>query len=212
MEQNPQGGTSMTAQNKLVERVKGILMNPQKEWTAINAEPANPTNITISYLLPLTLIGVVAAFIGYGLIGINIGFGIKVKSMGLGIQLAIAWAVRSILGVYILAFIIDALAPNFGSEKNFGKSFQAAAYAATPGLVAGIFLILPSLAIIAMLAGFYGLYLLYVGLPILKKTTEDKKTNYFVVVILVAIAVNIVLYVIQNQIFRPGASYTSISY
>jgi hypothetical protein len=212
MEQNPQGGTSVTTQNKLVERVKNILMNPQKEWLVINGEPANPTTITMSYLLPLTLIGVVAAFIGYGLIGVSIGFGIKVKSMELGIKIAISWAIRSIAGVYILAFIIDALAPNFGSDKNFGKSFQLAAYAATPGLVAGIFLILPSLAIIAMLAGLYGLYLLYVGLPILKKTTEDKKTNYFVVVILVAIAVNVVLYVIQNQIFPLRPSYSSLSY
>lgn len=210
MEQNPQGGTSVAAPNKLVERVKGIILNPQKEWQLINAETPNPTAISMTYLLPLVLIGVVAAFIGYGLIGVSLGYGFKLKSTELGIRIALSWAIRSFAGAYILAFIIDALAPNFGSDKNFGKSFQLAAYAATPGLVAGIFLILPSLAIIALLAGLYGLYLLYVGLPILKKTTEDKKTNYFLIVIGVSIVVNIILYVIQNQI--TPLRYTALSY
>lgn len=185
----------------LIDRVKNILLTPQKEWAVINAEPANPPSITTTYILPLALIGAVAAFIGFALIGINVPYGPNYKSTELGIKIALATFVRSIAGVYIMAFIIDALAPNFGSEKNFGKSFQVAAYTATAGLVAGIFLILPSLAIIAMLGGLYGLYIMYLGLPILKKTPEDKKVNYFVVCLVVAIVVGIVLSVIQNAIF-----------
>ena len=208
MEQNPQGSAPLSASNNLVERVKSILITPQKEWQAINAEPANSTGITMTYLLPLVLIGVVAAFVGYGLIGVNYGFGLKVKSMDLGIRMAISWAVRGIAGVYILAFIVDALAPNFGSQKNFGKSFQLAAYASTPGLVAGMFLILPSLAIIALLAGIYSLYLLYIGLPVLKSTAEDKKMNYFLVVLGVCILVNIILYVIQNELISTRPTIT----
>ena len=187
----------------LIERVKNILTTPPKEWQVISTEPANPSVISTTYLLPLVLIGTVAAFIGYGLIGINIGFGIKIKSMDLGIKMAIGYAIRSFAGVFILAFIIDALAPNFGSTKDFGKSFQVAAYTSTAGLVAGVFLILPSLAIIALLAGLYGLYLLYIGLPIIKKPAEDKKMNYFLIVLAVAIVVGILLNYIQNQLFYP---------
>jgi len=190
----------------LIERVKNILTTPQKEWQTINGEPGNPSAISTTYLLPLVLIGTVAAFIGFGLIGISFGWGVKIKSTELGIKMAIGYAIRSFASIFILAFIIDALASNFGSEKNFGKSFQVAAYSATPGLVAGIFLILPSLAIIALLAGLYGLYLLYVGLPILKKTPEDKKMTYFLIVLVVAIVVGILLNYIQNQIFYPKAT------
>src|SRR6266446_6665673 len=192
----------------LIDRVKNILTTPQKEWQVINGEPGNPSAITTTYLIPLILIGTVAAFIGFGLIGMSIGF-FKFKSTELGIKMAIGYAIRSLAGIFILAFIIDALAPNFGAEKNFGKSFQVAAYCSTASLVAGIFLILPSLAIIALLAGLYGLYLLYVGLPILKPTKEkDKATTYFLIILVVAIVVGILLNYIQNQIFYPRASLT----
>ncbi len=187
----------------LIERVKNILTIPPKEWQVINGENDDSTKITISYLLPLVAIGTIAAFIGFGLVGMNFGWGIKLKSTEFGIKMALGFAVRSIVSVYILAFIIDALAANFGSEKNFNKSFQVAAYSTTAGLVASVFLILPSLAVIAALAGLYGLYLLYVGLPILKKTPEDKKINYFVVVLVVAIVINLLLTYLQNQLFYP---------
>jgi len=191
----------------LIDRVKNILTTPQKEWQIINGEPGNPPTITTTYLIPLILIGTVAAFIGFGLIGISLGFGFKIKSTELGIKMAIGYAIRSIVSIYVLAFIIDALAPNFGAEKNFGKSFQVAAYCSTAGLVAGIFLILPSLAIIALLAGLYGLYLLYIGLPILKPTKEkDKATTYFLIILVVAIVVGFLLNYIQNQIFYPRTS------
>lgn len=200
------GSSSGTTQKNLIDRVKNILTAPQKEWQVINAEPANPGSITVSYLLPLILVGAVAAFIGFGLIGINIGF-LKIKSTEFGIKMAIGYAIRSLLSVYILAFIIDALAPNFGAEKNFGKSFQLAAYSSTASLVAAVLLIIPSIAIIVMLAGLYGLYLLYVGMPILKPTKEaDKKSTYFIVVLIVAIIIGFLLNYLQNELFYPRAT------
>ena len=186
----------------LIDRAKNILLTPQKEWHVINSEPGNATSITTTYVLPLTLIGVLAAFIGYGFFGVGVGI-FKYASVGLGIKMAIGYAIRCIAGVFIMAFIIDAIAPNFGSEKNFDKSFQVAAYSATAALVGGIFLIIPALVILYFLAGLYGLYLLFIGLPILKKTAADKSVNYFVVVLVIWIVVNAVLYYIQNLLFYP---------
>ena len=125
----------------------------------------------------------------------------KIAGVGWGIKMALGYALRSIVSVFILAFIIDALATNFGSEKNFNKSFQVAAYSATAGLVGGIFLIIPGCIILAILASLYGLYLLYVGLPVLKKTPADKAVNYFVVVFVAAIIVWSNLFYLQNFLF-----------
>jgi hypothetical protein len=186
----------------IIDRVKNILITPQKEWQVINSEPGNPAGITTTYLLPLILIGAVAAFIGFGLIGVGVGF-FKIAGAGWGIKMALGYAIRTIISVFILAFIIDALATNFASEKNFNKSFQVAAYSATAGLVGGIFLIVPALAILAMLASLYGLYLLYVGLPILKKTPADKAVTYFVVVLVAAIIIGVILNYLQNLLFYP---------
>lgn len=186
----------------LIDRVKNILLTPQKEWHVINSEPGNTASITTTYILPLTLIGVFAAFIGFGFLGVGIGV-FKIAGVAWGIKMALGYAIRSILGVFIMAFIIDALASNFESEKNFDKSFQVAAYSATAGLVGGIFLIIPALSILVLLASLYGLYLLYLGLPILKKTPADKAVSYFVVVLVVSLIVWVIFYYLQNLLFYP---------
>jgi len=43
------------------------------------------------------------------------------------------------------------------------------------------------------LFGLYGLYLLYIGLPKIKKTPADKQTGYFVVSLIVCIVVYMVV-------------------
>jgi len=187
----------------LIERAKAILTTPKTEWNVINGENDDASKITMTYLLPLILIGTVASFIGFGLIGMNFGWGVKFKSTELGIKLAIGYAIRSAAGIFILAFIIDALAPQFASEKNFNKSFQLAAYSSTATLVAGALMILPSLALLILIAAIYGLYLAYLGLPVLKKTPQDKHVTYFVVILVVSLVVNYILSLIERQIFYP---------
>ena len=93
----------------LIDRVKNILLTPQKEWHVINNEPGNTANITTTYILPLTLIGALAAFIGFGFFGVGIGV-FKITGIGWGIKMALGYAIRSIAGVFIMAFIIDAIA------------------------------------------------------------------------------------------------------
>lgn len=187
----------------LIERAKAILTTPKTEWNVINGESDDASKITMSYLIPLILIGTVASFIGFGLIGVNYGFGFKFRSTELGIKLAISYAIRGVAGVYILAFIIDALAPQFSSEKNFNKSFQLAAYSSTASLVAAVLLILPSLAILILIAAIYGLYIAYLGIPVLKKTSQDKHAVYFVVILVVSFAINLILSFIERQLFYP---------
>lgn len=195
----------------LVDRVKNILTAPQKEFEVINGEAGNAASITSTYVIPLVLIGAVASFIGFGFIGISLGFFGSYHSVGFGVKMAISYAVTGILAVYILAFIIDALAPNYGAEKNFDQSFKVAAYSYTASWVAGIFMIIPSLGLLASLGGLYSLYLLYVGLGVIKKSPEDKKMTYFIIVLVVAIVVSLVLGYISNRLFYPDYGSGSIS-
>lgn len=103
-----------------------------------------------------------------------------------------------------MAFVVDALAPTFKSEKNFGKSFQLAAYSYTAGWVGAVLNIIPSLALIGSLAGLYGLYLLYLGLPKLKKTPEDQVTGYFVASLVTMIVASFVIAMILQSILIPS--------
>ena len=48
--------------------------------------------------------------------------------------------------VYVLALIVDALAPTFGGTKNPIAALKLVAYGSTAGFVGGIFSLMPSLA------------------------------------------------------------------
>ena len=191
----------------LIERAKNILLTPKTEWDVVNNETPDTTKILTTYVIPLVAIGAIAAFIGYGLIGKSY-WGIKVSSTGLGIRYALIALIAGIASTFLLAFVVDALAPTFKSEKNFGKSFQLAAYSYTAGWVGGIFNILPSIAIIGSLAGLYGLYLLYLGLPKLKKTPQDQVTGYFVASLITMIVASFVIGLILTSILISNPAGT----
>ena len=187
----------------LIERAKNILLTPKTEWDVVNNETPDTTKILTTYVIPLVAIGTVAAFIGWGLIGKSY-YGFKFKSTELGIRYALIALVAGIASTFLMAFVVDALAPTFKSEKNFGKSFQLAAYSYTAGWVGGIFNILPSLAIIGSLIGLYGLYLLYLGLPKLKKTPQDQVTGYFIASLVAMIVASFVIGLILTSILIPN--------
>jgi hypothetical protein len=194
----------------LIERAKNILLTPKTEWDVINNETPDTPKILTTYVLPLVAIGAVAAFIGWGLIGKSYGYGIKLKSTEWGIRYAVIALVAGVASTYLTALVVDALAPTFKSEKNFGRSFQLAAYSYTAGWVGGIFNILPSLAIVGSLIGLYGLYLLYIGLPKLKKTPQDQVTGYFVASLVTMIVASFVIGLILAAILVPkiGTTYS----
>jgi hypothetical protein len=187
----------------LVTRAKNMITNPKVEWNIVAAEQPNVNQIITQYVLPLTLLGAVAAFIGYGLIGFSI-LGVHVGGMSWGIYYAINKIILGILSVFITAYVVDLLAPSFASEKDFGRSLQLVAYGATPGLVAAIFAILPFIAGIVAIAGaIYSVYLWYLGLGPIKKTPEDKKVVYLIVAFLVLIVVYSLIGIILSRLLLP---------
>jgi hypothetical protein len=182
----------------LLTRVKNILMSPASEWNVISTETETPHSLLGKYVIPLALIPAIALFIGYGLIGINTVF-IRVAGINWGLIMAVNSFITSILTYYICTYVNDGLAPSFASEKNIGRSAQLVAYASTAVWVSGIFNIIPSLSILGIL-GLYGIYLFYLGIPVMKKTPEDKRIIYMVVSAIVLIVVGLVLNMIVSRV------------
>lgn len=179
----------------LVDRAKNIILTPKTEWPVIASEEPNATAILTGYVIPLALIPAIASLIGYGVIGQ--GF---MNTFAWGIAYAVISFVSTVLGVYLTAFVVDFLAPNFGSQKNFGRAMQLVAYSYTPGWVAGILNIIPALGIIASLAALYGIYLMYLGLPHTMKTPQDKVIIYLVITVVVLIVISAILGMILGGI------------
>jgi len=91
--------------------------------------------------------------------------------------------VLSLAMVFVLALIVDALAPTFGGSKSQISALKVVAYGSTAGFLGGIFSLLPALSILGLLAAFYSIYLIYTGLPVLMKCPKEKAVAYTAVVI-----------------------------
>jgi Yip1 domain len=121
-----------------IERAKNIIASPNKEWDVIALEQPNTSQIITNYVLLLAGAAAIAAFIGYGLVGFNYGIFGRYATIEWGIYYALRVLVGAIVGVFISALVIDALAPSFGSEKNMGRSVQLVAYSYTPAWIGSL--------------------------------------------------------------------------
>lgn len=191
----------------LVDRVRNICVSPGTEWVVIEQERADPATLTISYLAPLAAIGAVAGFIGGSVLRAFMPFmGGGITGVVAGLVGACVGFVVTVVGCFVLAFVINALAPTFGARADFNQAFKTAIYSYTPGLVAGVLQVLPVLgSFIAFVAGLYGLYLLFLGLPITMKAPREKALSYTVVIVVASIAVTIVVSVIVGLFGFLGA-------
>src|SRR3546814_11761750 len=83
--------------------------------------------------------------------------------------------VLSLVMLYVVALIINALAPTFGGQKDQLQAVKVIGYAWTAAWVAGIAAIVPWLGWLIVLAGgIYSIYLLYLGLPPTMKCPPEK--------------------------------------
>src|ERR1700722_18371912 len=105
-------------QSGIVQRARNILLKPAETWSVIAEEPASAGGLFTGYAVILAAIPPVASFIGGPVFGHGI-FGITYRPPFIGALVgAILQYVLSLVGVYIVALIIDALAPTFGGQKN----------------------------------------------------------------------------------------------
>lgn len=201
MNTSPLASTDRAA---LLQRVLDILMRPRDTWLQIDAEDGNPARIYLGYLVFLAAIPAVAGFIGYSLIGVG-AFGISVRvPVVQGLVSMVVGYVLSLAMVYVLALIANMLAPRFQAQQDMGSAFKLVAYASTAGMLGGVFSILPSLAMLGLLAALYSVYLLYTGIPVLMKAPQEKAVGYTAALVVCGILAGIVVG-LATSLVTPGA-------
>ncbi len=190
----------------LVSRVQAIILKPKEEWVKIKAETSTISELFTSFAVILAAIPAIGQFIGFGLIGQRVPF-IGWFRMGIGTSFlrAVFYYVFSLIMVYVLALIINALAPTFSSTPNMVSAMKLAVYSMAPMWVAGILFIIPYLGFLVWIAGLYGLYVLYLGFntPLMDTPTE-KVMGYMLVSIVVAIVLTAIVSIILGAIFAVG--------
>jgi hypothetical protein len=192
----------------LVQRAQAVLLKPKEEWLKIKGESTAIPQLFTSYAMILAAIPPAAQFIGRLLFRSEIPFRhVVVWSFGRAFSNAVLSYVFSLAIVYLFALIIDALAPNFSSVRNLTNAMKLAVYSMTPVWLAGIFYIIPGLGILVLLAGLYGLFLLYEGFETpLMDTPKDRVLGFLVISIIVIVALLIVVRLILEVLILRGVA------
>lgn len=172
----------------LIDRIKGILVEPRNEWIKIAAEPASVQSLYTGWIMILAAIGPLALLLSLH-----------------SIQLAIAQYVLSLIVTFVLAVIVDALAPTFGGTKDFIAALKLTAYSYTAAWLAGIFNLLGILGgVIGLLAAIYAFYTFFLGAPVMNKASPEKAVPFTLVIVLCGIVLGILAgFVLSGMTMMP---------
>jgi len=183
----------------LLARIKNILFTPDAEWEVIEAETATIRGLYVRYACILAAIGPIAQFFGSQIFGYRALWVSYRPPLMTSLATAVVSYVLALGGVFVMAMIIDALAPSFGGQSNRIQAFKVAVYSATAAWITGIFALIPPASALGII-GIYSLYLLYLGAPKLMKTPKDKALVYTIVIVVVAIVVSMAVTLLSGAV------------
>ena len=190
----------------IISRARNLLTSPQNEWQSIASEATTVRDIYLNYLLLVAAVPAIAGFIKLSVIGISVPFlGTMRVGIGAGIGQMLFTYVLSLILIYVVALIIDFLAPYFDAQKNPLHAFKTAAFSYVIVMLAGVGQLIPWIGWLLVLAGsLYGIYLLYLALPTTMQCPKDKAVAYTAVSIVAAIVLGFLVALIVGGVAGVG--------
>jgi len=178
-----------------------LVKNPVGYITQNKDSPATVMGIMVNYVAVLAAIPFIATLIGdlwyYSYFAL---FGFVGSYVAYAFLSAFLTYILDVIAVYVVALVIGFLASNFGSTTTPIKNLKLSAYIFTPAFLIGVLNIIPFLGIVEILGILYGLYILYLGLPIMLNTPKDKVVTYVIGVVVATIVVYAIIGVIIGLI------------
>jgi len=168
---------------------------PAREWIVVAREATKPEPLLLRYALPLAALGPVCGLLRLSVFGFAGSRGAyRVPILTAAIEAVIS-LLLALVGVYVLAQIVNALTRAFGGDPDFEQALKLVTYAYTPIWLAGVFLLLPQfflLRVVSAVVSLYALYLLYLGLPPLLKVPRDNAIGFTAVIAIAAVMLGII--------------------
>lgn len=186
-------------------RVLEVMLRPDEAWPQVAAQPANIPGLYRGLVGPLAAIPALCGFIGVLL------FGVGVFDVGLRPPLGVALAematgyVLTLVAVYLLARVVEVLAPMFGGVGDRLRAFKLVAYAGAPLWISGVLLLYPPLGeLVAVLGGIYSLNILYRGLPEMMGAPHGRRISFFALVLAAALVLWVTFGAVTTRIRDLG--------
>jgi hypothetical protein len=177
---------------RLLERVKCLLWMPKTEWPVIAGESSSIAQLYSGYVMPMAGFAAVMSFIRMSIVGVNLPLGGTIRTPPVaGLFCAVLAFALGLLGLYLVGLIINMLAPGFGGQRDQRQALKTAAYALTPAWLGTVLTFLPLGPLLQLIAGIYGIYVLYLGLPVMMRAKTDKAGEYTVCVVVGTLLVGI---------------------
>jgi hypothetical protein len=162
----------------MIQSLVKLFTNPQEYWREAVTEPGDIKALLVPKMAILAAIPAVAAFLG--LVFGFIRFGFLGAFVGGLASMVLSYVMNIVMWV-ALGFIIDALAPSFGGQRDIGQSMKLATGTVIPMWLGSALSItsVGALGWLGWLAGLgYGAYALYLGLPVMNGTSREKAVGY----------------------------------
>jgi Yip1 domain len=176
----------------LAARIKNIVLTPKSEWRVIQAEPTSVSRLYSGYVMPMAAFAALMSFIRMSVVGVEVPSGGTIRASWVaGLQTSLLTFLLSLGGLYLVGLVINSLASAFGGRPDRRQALKTAAYALTPTWLGTALSFLPLGSLLQFLAGLYGVYVLYIGLPILMQAKEEGAGGYASSVVACALGVGI---------------------
>ena len=159
------------------KHVWGLMARPKDEWKSIRDERCAIGKCYCSHVLLLAALPAIAYFIGTSQVGWVIGTKSVRLSTESSLYIAALTYLTMLVGVFAMGKAIHWMSQTYGAKQNLPQSIALAAYTATPLFLTGIMLIYPILwlnLLIGLMALAYTIYLLYIGVPIMMKISQER--------------------------------------
>ena len=130
----------------LLARVKNIVLAPRSEWPVIAPEPTTIAQLYAGYVMPLAVLAALLGFVRMSVLGVNTAFGGGFRMpIASGLTYTVMMFVSALIGVFIVGFIINALAPTFSGQRDQRQALKVAAYSLTPAMLSSVLALSPIL-------------------------------------------------------------------
>lgn len=169
-------------------RVKNILLSPRTEWLVIAGEPTSIGRLYARYNVPMAAFAAAMCFLRMSVVGVTLPFGGATLRTPLvsGLESAVVTFLLGLIGLFLVGLVINTLAPTFSGVSNLRQAMKTAAYALTPAWLGTALSLLPMGALLQFLAGIYGIYVLYLGLPVMMQVRRPQNTAGYATTVVVS--------------------------